>query len=247
MEAQGYLRVVSKNDAYSKKYDAELQLLRQTVEEMKKMLSLMQNDDKSRNQDTKSQRNSTASKTYNNRKSHNKNGNKSNIKCHECGETGHVKYKCPNRDTQTSNNSPAGNAKNSHNVSTSSNHGAGLFVRANISGIPVLSTMVFNRMMNPISLNAFKSKITTASGTPLEIRGKTQISLEINEQLAATEVIVAGINVDAIIGLDFMKAHDIQIDVINDTMTMRGEVIKLNCTGSIGCYRVVVTDQRQRS
>jgi hypothetical protein len=52
-------------------------------------------------------------------------------------------------------------------------------------------------------------------------------------------VIIAGIDVDAILGIDLMTANEIMIGVTEDTITMRGIEIKLKCAGPIiGCHGV---------
>ena len=58
-----------------------------------------------------------------------------------------------------------------------------------------------------------------------------------------TKVIVADIDMDAILGLDFLKANDCQIDITRDILTIKGQRCKLNLAGKLGCYRVTVSEQ----
>ena len=48
---------------------------------------------------------------------------------------------------------------------------------------------------------------------------------------------------DVIIEMDFMKNHDVSIDVKSNKMTVQGQTIPLNYTGSTGCYRIVLAEE----
>ncbi len=91
-------------------------------------------------------------------------------------------------------------------------------------------------------LVVFKSKIYTASGEHMQVKGKTSVNIEIGGVSCITDVIVADIDMDTIIGLDFLKAHNCQLDMVNDTLKVGEQNCKLNLAGKIGCYRVTVSE-----
>lgn len=112
---------------------------------------------------------------------------------------------------------------------------SGLFVQAFLNGTPasclidtgatlsILSTQVWERMHNKQTLESYQCNILSASGTELDVKGKTQITININEINCHMDVIVADIvDGDAILGLDFMKTNNVVINVCENEMTIQG-------------------------
>ena len=54
---------------------------------------------------------------------------------------------------------------------------------------------------------------------------------------------VANIDLDLILGLDFFKAYNCQIDVAKNVLVIQGKPCKLMCSGSIGCYRTAAQEK----
>jgi hypothetical protein len=54
---------------------------------------------------------------------------------------------------------------------------------------------------------------------------------------------VAEIENDVVLGLDFMQQHGVCIDVIRNTMKLKGNIVNLYCTGKIGCLGIDLSDQ----
>jgi len=54
--------------------------------------------------------------------------------------------------------------------------------------------------------------------------------------------VIANINVDGIVGLDFMRAHSGVIDIERNLIIVQGHEINVQISGQIGCYRVVVSE-----
>ena len=57
-----------------------------------------------------------------------------------------------------------------------------------------------------------------------------------------SEMVVADVDVDIIIGLDFLRTHNCKIDVTEETLTIQDRVCKLKLAGKLGCYRVTVSE-----
>ncbi len=66
--------------------------------------------------------------------------------------------------------------------------------------------------------------------------------VELGNVQCITDVIVADIDMDAILGLDFLKTHDCQLDLVNDTLMIKGNKCQLTLAGKMGCYRVSVSE-----
>ncbi len=142
------------------------------------------------------------------------------------------------------------------NVNSSYRHGSGLFVAASINGqtatclvdtgatLTVLSTRYWENLCDSDEhvLSTFDKDIISASGSPLEVKGTTTVCVKIGSASCDIQVIVANIENDALLGLDFLKQERCIVDVVNNTMTLNGQKVQLNCEGSIGCYRVVVAE-----
>ncbi len=64
-------------------------------------------------------------------------------------------------------------------------------------------------------LTVFKPPIFTASGKQVDVQGQTQAIFELSGVKSITEIIIADIDIDVILGLDFLKANTCQIDAAN--------------------------------
>ena len=54
---------------------------------------------------------------------------------------------------------------------------------------------------------------------------------------------MAEMDMDAIIGLDFMVTHYVIIDVVGMIMHIKGKTCPLVKLGELGCFRVIVTER----
>ena len=48
---------------------------------------------------------------------------------------------------------------------------------------------------------------------------------------------------DAILGLDFLKANSCRLDIENNTLKIKSKSFKLSLAGKLGCYRVTISDK----
>ena len=67
--------------------------------------------------------------------------------------------------------------------------------------------------------------------------GKTIIDIDINGYVCSNVAIVANINVDGILGLDFQRSQNCTINVAKGSILIDGHNVCLQFEGHIGCYR----------
>lgn len=140
-----------------------------------------------------------------------------------------------------------------------SRSGAGLYAKCKINNIQAeclidtgaTLTIMSMRLWDIIQLSSssvlekFHSQVFTASGESLEMKGKTTVFIEIGGMHFPCKIVVAKIDVDLILGLDFLRDHNCQLDIVRNTLVVQGKTCHLSCSGSIGCYRIVVAKQAQ--
>ena len=77
----------------------------------------------------------------------------------------------------------------------------------------MLSSNIWEKIRGSNSLTKFDRKIISASGDVLSTMGKIEVSFVINGISCPTDVVVAVMDIDAIIGLDFMITHSLLVDI----------------------------------
>ena len=183
-------------------------------------------------------------------------GNQNNERrCFECGSKFHIMMQCPSlknrrpirRDFKKETNDEKEDRSAANTV------GPGLYIHVDLNGqilnclvdtgasLSMLSTRVWensNLSKNRVLPSYNKTNIT-ASGSALDVIGKTSISLKIGKRNYDTEVIVADIENDMLLGLDFMKNHDCTVDVGRNALIIKGKSFDMNCMGKIGCHRFI--------
>ena len=135
---------------------------------------------------------------------------------------------------------------------------SGLFVPAFVNGLPInclvdtgatltiISTKVWETLgRSSLTLSTFDQVISTASGSPIEVTGRTRVQLKVADCSCYVDVIIANIDNELILGLDFLKLMDCQIDVGQETMVIQGRAIKLDSLGYVGCSRVIAKEMVQ--
>ena len=56
-------------------------------------------------------------------------------------------------------------------------------------------------------------------------------------------VVIVEMDVDAILGLDFMLTHNVVIDVVGMVMHIKRKACPLTKVGKLGCFRVIATER----
>ena len=179
-------------------------------------------------------------------------------RCFICGSDRHLKNRCPQNSTSNKNNtSRFSYRKKNHQAKHVASASTGLFVECKINDVvtdclvdtgatlSVLSVRTWDIINQSCTTNleVFKQQIFTASGNPLEITGSATVMIELCGIKSVTKIIVADIDNDAILGLDFLKANDCQIDITSNTLKIKGRKCQLNLAGKLGCYRVTLSEK----
>ena len=175
-------------------------------------------------------------------------------KCFLCGSDKHLQPKCPrNKSYGKSQNKHAHKSQAKHVAAT----GSGLYTDCKINGVAAEClidtgaslTILSKKAMEIISQNSkiqlepFHSKLFTASGEKVSVHGKTRVLLELCGQQSIIDVTIADIDIDVIIGLDFLKENECQLDLVNNILNCRGKQCVLRLMGKLGCYRVTVAEK----
>ncbi|CAG2190935.1 unnamed protein product [Mytilus edulis] len=91
-------------------------------------------------------------------------------------------------------------------------------------------------------LNATKSQIKSACGNYLNLRGKGNFKLDFGTERFTSEAVVTELQVDGILGLDFMKKNKCLVDVSENIFHIDNLSVPLIFQGTLGCFRVVSTE-----
>ena len=254
IEGQGYNRTTNQQEQERQDQSVyELQSLKNAVFNMQKSLRSIIDE---RNSSNKQHGNQSSFESQNrNRQNRQKEQQTSyKRKCWTCGSEKHLRRTCPERQEKKINQET--NVQQTKHIAST---GAGLYASCKINNISAeclidtgaTLTIMSQRMWETIkpstsmALESFDSSVFTASGEPVEIEGKTCVFIEINGILCPCNIVVAKIDVDLIVGLDFLAKHDCQINVAKSSMIIQGKHCKLTRIKSAGCYRVVVSSKTQ--
>ncbi|CAG2193218.1 unnamed protein product [Mytilus edulis] len=109
-------------------------------------------------------------------------------------------------------------------------------------------TLISNKLFNSLrkeempNLNQVVQTIMSANGSELNVTGKGEFHIWIDHNVYLAEAVVADLALDGIIGLDFLKKNRCLINLQEEHMVCNNQVIPLNFTGQLGCYRVSVVE-----
>ncbi|KAH3700294.1 hypothetical protein DPMN_075269 [Dreissena polymorpha] len=134
-------------------------------------------------------------------------------------------------------------------VKKSNFNGAGLFfVTAHIDGsavsclidtgatLSLMSTQTWNLNRGKCSeLNSFDKDIIAACGTPLTIKGQTTVDLRINGKTYPIKTVIADIDGEIMLGLDFFKQYQCHIDLASAQILINGDRCSIKSKGASGC------------
>ena len=181
-----------------------------------------------------------------NRQSDNRRDNRRS--CFECGSKSHFRRNCPKLRKSPKDNTKSGqDTKDAQQVNLSTRQDAGLLLQASFKGLALrclvdtgatlslMSQRVWNNHSSD-KLDPYDGTVMSASGTPLDVQGKANIRLEIHGMKCDVHVVVADIENDMVVGLDFMQQNNCKIDVASETMTVQGKECRLANKGNIGCF-----------
>ncbi|CAC5404291.1 unnamed protein product [Mytilus coruscus] len=89
-------------------------------------------------------------------------------------------------------------------------------------------------------LSPMDREILTTNGSPLILFGKTIIDIEINGNVCSNIAVIADLNVDGVLGIDFQKSQNCVINITKGNVWVNGRETSLHFEGQIGCYGVYV-------
>ena len=175
-------------------------------------------------------------------------------RCFNCNSDQHLIKDCTLPQTSNRDKDKPGST-NKESVCLSSTNHAGLFVQAKFgeygadclvdSGATLspLSSKVWSTVKGTVSLEKFDKEIVSASGNVLDTKGKANVCFVINGVKCVMDVVIAEMDIDAILGLDCMSTHNAIVDVVGMTMHIKGTLCPLNKIGKIGCFQVIVKER----
>ena len=248
-EEQGYMRQANQQEAVSAdKHDSDWNFLKDTMKSIQKSLETLTKQNRYQHKSDGFQSNLKAGGTSQRDKTV---PQRFKRKCYDCGSETHVKRNCPkNKEKKEA------ETKGQQHTKQVSSSGAGLFADCKVNNIPTqclidtgatLTIMSFGmwESIAPCSsptLEPYEGCVFTASGDRIEIKGKTSVFVELDSIHCPCNILVANIDLDLILGLDFLKKHNCQIDVANNSLKVQDKTCPLNMTGKIGCYRVTISN-----
>ncbi|XP_060561567.1 retroviral-like aspartic protease 1 [Ruditapes philippinarum] len=113
--------------------------------------------------------------------------------------------------------------------------------------VTVISENLWLKLKSKNKITPFELSVSSTSGDLLKVKGQTEIDLRFKRHLYKTKVVVAEIGNDVVLGLDFMQQYGVCIDVIRNTMKLKGHIVNLYCTGKIGCFGIDLSDEVDKS
>ncbi|CAG2248250.1 unnamed protein product [Mytilus edulis] len=107
---------------------------------------------------------------------------------------------------------PRGKINSTQSAVVSASADAGMFVELNIQDVPAKFVVDTGATLTP-HLNEIRSEIKSVSDKYLNPRGKGNFILDFGQEKLTSEAVVADLQVDGILGLDFLKKNKCLIDV----------------------------------
>ena len=177
-------------------------------------------------------------------------------KCYKCGSEDHLRPKCALFNKKGQKPSAEGEGEK-HQSKYIVNKSSGLYLDCTINNISTECLVESGATLSILSIKArnvisqhstsklkpFKSEILTAPGVQIDVRGKVSVMVDIDGMQCNTEMAVADIDLDPILGLDFLKEKRCQLNMNDNSLLINDRPCKLNMDGKIGCYRITVADK----
>ena len=254
---QGFIQATAPNESSDDgKWNQALSSLRNTMEEMTKSMNKFMSQQQ-RNVNNRPERN-----TYHQGRDRSKPAghqttdfSKKPRRCYICNSDQHLKRSCPQRKDHTKDSKDKAGSTGKGSVCLSNTSQAGLFVQANLEGycadclvdtgatLTLISSKVWSTIKGSETLEKFDMEVISASGNVLDTKGKTKVCFVINGNSCIMDVVVTSMDIDAIIGLDFMLTHNVVVDIVGMVMHIREKACPLFRVGKTGCYRVIVSER----
>ena len=176
--------------------------------------------------------------------------------CFECGSESHMKRDCPNLKAELSKKTQGMQSEEKHNkIQTYGISSSGLYVTGKIDNITadclvdtgatltIVSSKLWEVINSKNSLTPFDTPLVSAAGDTTKVKGRTELSMTFGDLQYSVPVIIADMDIDVVLGFDFMQEQDVSVSVAHRKMIIGKQEFLLQCSGKIGCYRVVLTDR----
>ena len=112
--------------------------------------------------------------------------------------------------------------------------------------ITVVSSSIFDRISVSDQVNSEPQctdvRLLQANGAPIKVYGEAMISITIGEKMYDCMVIVAEIEQDAILGMDFLHKNNASINCDHMTIQMNGQVIQCTSGGDVTQITAITED-----
>ena len=108
----------------------------------------------------------------------------------------------------------------------------------------MISDTVYNKLplhKRPL-LNPVESRMVAANGEDVSTLGFADFTFSFNGKQFSLPVIVANINAEAVLGLDFMQKFSCSLNAKDCTLTMDDIMINCFMKGKMGCYRITAAE-----
>ena len=110
------------------------------------------------------------------------------------------------------------------------------------ASLSIISKGIFNQLSGEHHLDPMTRPVMTAHDEPLTVYGKTKVSICLGQNTYQVPVVIAEMNSDGIIGLEFMLSNDCILDIAKLKMRIQTDVIQLYKEGLFGCYRIAMAE-----
>ncbi|XP_062573989.1 uncharacterized protein LOC134235836 [Saccostrea cucullata] len=112
------------------------------------------------------------------------------------------------------------------------------------SAVTLISKEIFDLVgFSEHQLEKVTNELKTADGEPLQVYGKTEVELSLENKSFITPVIVAELGgLSGILGLDFLSKNEVLFDVGKGILIFSDFKVKLESEHSLGCARVYLAD-----
>ena len=154
-------------------------------------------------------------------------------RCYNCNLEKHLIKNCPKPKGHDKHKDKT-DSQEKGSVCLSSTNYAGLFVQAKFgesadclvdtrATLSLISTKVWSTIKGSEKPEEFDKDIVSALGNVLDTKGKTKVCFEINGVSDVMDVVIAEMDIYAILGLDFMLKHNLEVDVVGMVMHIKGK------------------------
>ncbi|MCG8032936.1 MAG: DDE-type integrase/transposase/recombinase, partial [Candidatus Thiodiazotropha taylori] len=185
-------------------------------------------------------------------------------KCYICQNTGHKSYDCPQKKSSGDSfesNKQLGEKKTIIRAGADFEHplgvlDSGLYCCGTLHGVGITAlidsgataTMISDTVYNKLPLqkrpllSPVGSRMVAANGEEVSTTGFGDFTFSFNGRQFSLPVIVANVNAEAVLGLDFMQKFSFSLNAKECTLNTADLTINCFMKGKMGCYRIAAAE-----